>query len=69
MRPKYWYCPFCGYMFMETGAARATGHRDCPMCGEECLPCWECLNTGEFNEVMCDGCGSKTECQATLRRR
>jgi hypothetical protein len=39
------------------------------MCGEECLPCWECLNTGEFNEIMCDGCESRAECRAKHRRR
>ena len=43
MRPKFWYCPFCGYMFIDTGGSEAV--KNCPMCGEECMPCWECTRS------------------------
>jgi len=61
MRPKFWYCPFCGYMFMDTGKG-SVGEVCCPMCGEEAMPCWECIAKGEFDTSMCRKCENKAEC-------
>jgi hypothetical protein len=65
MRPKFWYCPFCGYMFIDTGGSEAV--RNCPMCGEEAMPCWECIAKGEFDTTLCHKCENKAECQTRFR--
>ena len=64
MRPKFWYCTLCGYMFMETSGSPsvAVSGRNCPMCGEEATPCWECISTGVFDATWCERCENKAEC-------
>ena len=61
MRPKFRYCPFCGYMFLDTGRGNIEDVC-CPMCGEETLPCWECIANREFDKSLCQKCEHKTEC-------
>lgn len=75
MRPRFWYCHFCGYMFMDTGDAEASERRigdtfeeSCPMCGEEATPCWECISAGVFDESWCDTCENKPVCWATFKK-
>ena len=63
MRPKFWYCPFCGYMFMDTGKG-SLNDMCCPMCGEEVMPCWKCIAKGEFDTTLCRKCENKADCQA-----
>jgi len=62
MRPKFWYCPFCGYMFVDTGKG-SMNEVCCPMCGEEAISCWECIRSGEFDTTLCRKCENKSECQ------
>jgi hypothetical protein len=66
MRPKFWYCPLCGYMFLE-GEALNTAE-DCPMCGEEAVPCWECISMGVFDDSWCDTCDRRPVCSGSPRR-
>jgi hypothetical protein len=68
MRPKFWYCPFCGYMFMDTRKGSA-GEVCCPMCGEEASPCWECIAKGELDITLCQKCENKAGCQARFAVR
>ena len=74
MRPRFWYCSFCGYMFMDRGwdtferPAGDTFNRKCPMCGEEATPCWECIFTGDFSEDWCDPCEERPGCWASFKR-
>ena len=68
MRPKFWYCPFCGYMFMDTGKGNLN-EVCCPMCGEEVMPCWECIAKGEFDATLCRKCENKRKCQAKFAAR
>jgi len=66
MRPKFGYCPLCGYMFMDRGTTEAV--EDCPMCGEEAMPCWECISTGVFEDSWCNRCESRAVCRAKFKR-
>ena len=68
MRLRFWYCPFCGYMFIDTGK----GNIDevcCPKCGEEAMSCWECIRSGEFDTTPCQKCENRTECLPKLAAR
>jgi len=33
------------------------------MCGEEAMPCWECIAKGEFDKALCKKCENKSECR------
>jgi len=60
LRPKFWYCPLCGYMFI--GGDVAAGPEECPMCGEDAQPCWECIRLGIFNDSWCARCKNTGLC-------
>jgi hypothetical protein len=75
MRPRFWYCPLCGYMFLDKGTpenaeAGAGGRIEecCPMCGEDAVPCWECISGGVFSDDWCHTCESSAECQTRSPR-
>ena len=57
-----------GYVIVDRsptdGAASRTSTRECPMCGEDALPCWECISTRVFSEDWCAECDRKVQCQA-----
>lgn len=53
-------------MFMDTGKGNLN-QMCCPMCGEEVLPCWECISRGEFDKTLCNKCENKPECWIKLR--
>ena len=69
--PRFWYCPLCGYMIVDRDSASAAGSHtsapECPMCGEDTIPCWECIATHDFSEDWCAHCDRKTECEARPR--
>lgn len=67
MRPRFWYCPLCGYMFFESADFPVGGaglSRDCPLCGGEAVPCWECIAGGVFDGSWCAACDRTAECRA-----
>lgn len=65
MRPKFWHCPLCGYMFVSREVA--AGVEECPMCGEDALPCWECVRLGIFDASWCAGCENVGRCGTSGR--
>ncbi|HEY48457.1 MAG TPA: hypothetical protein G4O13_00245 [Dehalococcoidia bacterium] len=74
MRPKFWYCDFCGYMFLDEGGrgpveklADGAYGRNCLMCGEDAWPCWERISSGMFDETWCKNCENKAECWAKFK--
>ena len=71
--PRFWYCPLCGYMIVDQGPTDSAGSRastrECPMCGEDTLPCWECISTRLFSEDWCAECDRKAQCQARFQVR
>jgi len=69
MRPKFWYCDFCGYMFLDEGGSSpidklsdGTYGRNCPMCSEDVCPCWERISSGMFDGTLCQNCENKPDC-------
>jgi len=73
MKPKYWYCQLCGYMYVEPnptvgnpGNGISPPAMDCPACGAEATPCWDCVRMGIFDRTMCRSCPGESLCPANI---
>lgn len=65
--PRFWYCPLCGYMMVTDGPGAAVASQahspECPMCGEDTVPCWQCIATRDFSKDWCASCDRKAQCE------
>ena len=69
MRPGFWFCEMCGCMYVDADPCAGSSKRDCPACGEELTPCWECMRKEIFDDTWCAKCERRDGCvRVTMKR-